>query len=249
MKQQASEAAFRKLLDFLRQLNAMHVWHAEIRIRAHTLGTVVRRPGQIWEVEFSDDGNVEIERFVSPGIVSNDDKLLDDFIAVWSDDDGAIARLFPYPGSHTEETAVIEDSLHDDEESAGRRRGFGKLLDFLNALETEGIDALQAATHPGSLAIISDLPGQYWDIEFFPDGEVAIERYVSTDVVSDDDGAILEDFFAARRGDKDAIVRLDLWPPFEGLDADLQAEWPYVTWDEARARRGDNSPTGLDGEA
>ncbi|MGH2441671.1 MAG: hypothetical protein ACRDFX_00715 [Chloroflexota bacterium] len=241
-------ATFEKLLAFLARLDAVRAWHVLKPLRAGTIAVVVTNPGQFWEVEFMAEDEVEIERFVSPGMVSHDETLLDDFIVAWGDDEVALSRLYPYPPAGRPEAPFGEPTVpaaEPDEDYPA----FEKLLDFLEALEEERAWHIRTMLRPGSFAVITGLPGQYWDIEFFPDGRVEIERYVSAGIINDDDGAILEVFFAARQGDGEAIARLDLWPPFGDLDADLQAEWPHVTWEEARARREDTSSTRLDGEA
>ncbi|MGH2441670.1 MAG: hypothetical protein ACRDFX_00710 [Chloroflexota bacterium] len=232
---EGGRATFEKLLAFLARLDAVRAWHVLKPLRAETIAVVVTHPGQFWEVEFTAEDEIEIERFVSPGMVSHDETLLDDFTAAWRDDEADLSRLYPYPPAGHPEASAGESSVQAAEPRQDYP-AFEKLLDFLEVLEEKRAWHIRTMLRPGSFAVITGHPGQYWDIEFFPDGRVEIERYVSTGVDRADDGAILEDFFAARRGDKDAVARLDLWPPYEELDAELRAEWPYVTWEEARGR-------------
>jgi hypothetical protein len=41
-------------------------------------------PGERWEIEFLDDGSVEVERFVSAGTIE-DARALDDLFAVYAE--------------------------------------------------------------------------------------------------------------------------------------------------------------------
>lgn len=58
------------IFDFLRQLEDRHVSFRLDRIRDSVLVEVVV-PGEHWEVEFFEDGRVEIERFRSDGQIDN----------------------------------------------------------------------------------------------------------------------------------------------------------------------------------
>lgn len=42
-------------------------------------------PGERWEVEFFEDGDIEIERFVSAGVQQGTAEMLDGLIAEYSD--------------------------------------------------------------------------------------------------------------------------------------------------------------------
>ncbi|MGH2441674.1 MAG: hypothetical protein ACRDFX_00735, partial [Chloroflexota bacterium] len=104
--QEDGRATFEKLLAFLARLDAERAWHVLIPVRADTIAVVVTHPGQFWEVEFTADDEVEIERFVSPGMVSHDETLLDDFTAAWRDDEAPRDRLYPYPRARRPEAPV-----------------------------------------------------------------------------------------------------------------------------------------------
>ncbi|MGH2443472.1 MAG: hypothetical protein ACRDFX_09950 [Chloroflexota bacterium] len=207
--QEDGRATFEELLAFLSRLDAVRAWHVLMPLRADTIAVVVTHPGQFWEVEFTADNEVEIERFVSPGVVSHDETLLDDFIVQWRDDEALPPRL--YETLRAPGVQMTADADGDEVYPA-----FEKLLDFLEALEDERAWHIRTMIRPGSFAVITGLPGQYWDFEFFPDGRIEIERYVSRGVAVDDDGVLLRDFISARGGDPEAAARLDLYPPFEG---------------------------------
>ncbi|MGH2441672.1 MAG: hypothetical protein ACRDFX_00720 [Chloroflexota bacterium] len=222
---EGGRATFEKLLVFLARLDSVQAWHVVIPVQAETIAVVVTRPGQFWEVEFTADDEVEIERFVSPGVVSHDETLLRDFTAAWRDDEAPRDRLYPYPPAGRPEALVGESPVpvaEPDEDYPA----FEKLLDFLEVLEEERAWHIRTMLRPGSFAVITGLPGQYWDIEFFPDGRVEIERYVSRGVAVDDDGVLLRDFISARGGDQEAITRLDAYRTFEAVDWSKEVDSP-----------------------
>lgn len=66
--------AFGKLLLFLERLDESKVWYKLDRVRDALMVTVTL-PGERWEIEFFDDGVVEIERFVSTGTIEDEDIL------------------------------------------------------------------------------------------------------------------------------------------------------------------------------
>ena len=66
--------AMTKLLTFLNQLEASDTWyrleHVRDSVMVHTA-----IPGERWEIEFFDDGHVEIERFVSTGEIQGEARI------------------------------------------------------------------------------------------------------------------------------------------------------------------------------
>ncbi len=77
----ATETAFGKLLAFLDRLERDKVWYRIEHVR-DSLMVLLATPGERWEVEFFEDGRVEVERFTSPGRM---------------EDESALARLFTEP--------------------------------------------------------------------------------------------------------------------------------------------------------
>ncbi len=71
------------LLRFLDQLELAKIAYRLERIR-DSIMVVVAVPGERWEVEFFDDGQVEIERFFSTGTIEGDD-VLDRLVTEHSD--------------------------------------------------------------------------------------------------------------------------------------------------------------------
>ena len=71
--------ALGKLLGFLGQLEQAKIAYSLDHVRdAIMVNTAI--PGERWEVEFFEDGHVEIERFVSTGVME-DEGLLDTLIS------------------------------------------------------------------------------------------------------------------------------------------------------------------------
>jgi len=62
------------LIVFIKQLDEAKLWYRLESIRDAILVTV-STPGTIWEVEFFEDGRVEVERFRSDGRI-DDEKAL-----------------------------------------------------------------------------------------------------------------------------------------------------------------------------
>ena len=68
------EMPFRKLLAFLDQLDQEKVWYRLEHVRDSIMVTV-SIPGERWEVEFFEDGTVEVERFRSSGKIEGEEAL------------------------------------------------------------------------------------------------------------------------------------------------------------------------------
>ena len=69
-----TETSFRKLLDFLDRLEKARIWYRLEHIRDSVM-VLLSVPGERWEVEFFEDGRVEVERFVSPGEIGEESDL------------------------------------------------------------------------------------------------------------------------------------------------------------------------------
>ena len=68
----SSQHPFEKLLFFLQRLDDAKIWYRLDRVRDAIMVTVTV-PGERWEVEFFEDGLIEVERFVSTGTIENED--------------------------------------------------------------------------------------------------------------------------------------------------------------------------------
>ena len=69
------------------------------------------------------------------------------------------------------------------------------LLDFLLALEERKIFHRISRVRAEALMVEAAIPGERWEVEFFADGTVETERFVSRGVV-ESDPALLTDLLA-----------------------------------------------------
>jgi hypothetical protein len=61
--------------DFCRELEQRHIIYELRIVRDEALMLSVAVPGERWEIEFFDDGRIELERFVSQGVVEAPEAL------------------------------------------------------------------------------------------------------------------------------------------------------------------------------
>ena len=64
-----------KLFAFLARLEAHKIHFVLKRIRDESILIDIAVPGQRWEVEFMEDGTIEVEVFKSPGVIEGDEAL------------------------------------------------------------------------------------------------------------------------------------------------------------------------------
>jgi hypothetical protein len=75
------DGTYQRLLKFLSRLEESHLHYAIGHARDEAIMVTVAVPGERWEVEFLVDGSVEVERFVSTGVLG-DAGSLDELFAV-----------------------------------------------------------------------------------------------------------------------------------------------------------------------
>ena len=61
----------KRLLAFLDMLDEKGIYHRLNKVR-HAIMVEVAVPGQRWEVEFFDDGRIEVEKFISESIIRDE---------------------------------------------------------------------------------------------------------------------------------------------------------------------------------
>jgi hypothetical protein len=61
---------------------------------------------------------------------------------------------------------------------------FDKLMVFLGQLEDRGISYSLDHNRDEAIMIIAAAPGERWEIEFFSDGSVEVERFISDGQIS-----------------------------------------------------------------
>jgi len=57
----------KELIDFLNKLEDKHIYYRLNKIRDESIMVEVAVPGQRWEIEFLEDGTVDIEKFIADG--------------------------------------------------------------------------------------------------------------------------------------------------------------------------------------
>lgn len=78
---------------------------------------------------------------------------------------------------------------------------FTTFLTFLEKLDTQHISYTLAHNREDALTVCVAVPGERWEIEFFSDGSVEVEKFVSSGEIHDTGS--LEDLFA-RYADQEA---------------------------------------------
>jgi hypothetical protein len=78
---ESREAVFGRLLALLDRLDQANAWYRLGHTRPGSIMIEVVFPGWHWEVEFMNDGAVEIERYRSVAGVEEQPKLLDELFA------------------------------------------------------------------------------------------------------------------------------------------------------------------------
>lgn len=72
----------KELINFLNTLEEKNIFYRLNKVRNEGILVEVAVPGQRWEIEFMEDGNVDIEKFISDGDfydVKEIESLLKDF--------------------------------------------------------------------------------------------------------------------------------------------------------------------------
>ncbi|HHV65367.1 MAG TPA: hypothetical protein GXX46_09890 [Peptococcaceae bacterium] len=63
------------LINFLNKLEEKSIYYSLNKTRDESLMIEVRVPGQRWEIEFLEDGTVDIEKFISDGKMYDSNEL------------------------------------------------------------------------------------------------------------------------------------------------------------------------------
>lgn len=77
---------FSRLLAFLERLDQAKISYSMRHSRDDALMIVAFAPGEYWEIEFLEDGDIDIERYRSNGHI-DDESVLEELFASWSEDD------------------------------------------------------------------------------------------------------------------------------------------------------------------
>jgi|SRR5882724_4082921 len=82
---------FTRLLAFLERLDNAKIDYMLEHSRAEALMVLVYSPTGYWEIEFTSDGDIEIERYRSDGRVE-DEAIIDQLFASWADEEAPTSR-------------------------------------------------------------------------------------------------------------------------------------------------------------
>lgn len=85
---------FRRLLDFLERLEAAGLYFTLQYLRENSVLVTVFAPAARWEIDFFDDGNIDVEVFESTGEVV-DEEALEQMFAEADDWDSGSAPAAP----------------------------------------------------------------------------------------------------------------------------------------------------------
>ncbi|HEY7329750.1 MAG TPA: hypothetical protein VH592_19100 [Gemmataceae bacterium] len=83
---------FSRLLALLERLDQMKIPYSMRHSRIDAVMIVVFAPGEYWEIELLEDGEIVIERFRSNGQI-DDESVLEELFALWSEDDVSPAPI------------------------------------------------------------------------------------------------------------------------------------------------------------
>ncbi len=83
--------------------------------------------------------------------------------------------------------------------------GFNKLVGFLSQLEHQNIHYTLAHHRDEAIMVLVAIPGERWEIEFFNDGLVEVERFISRgNLVSEE---VFSELFAAYAEPESVVMR------------------------------------------
>lgn len=93
-----------------------------------------------------------------------------------------------------------------------KSNGFGKLMAFLNLLEQEKISYSLAHNRDETMMVNVAIPGQRWEVEFFADGSVEVEKFISSGDIAGED--VLSELFAMYSDSDNHAVEFQHPPTF-----------------------------------
>src|SRR5216683_7245209 len=76
---------FSKLLAFLERLDKAKIHYTMEHSRNDAIMILAFAPGEYWEIEFLEDGDIDIERYRSDGVIHNE-SILEELFELWSDE-------------------------------------------------------------------------------------------------------------------------------------------------------------------
>ena len=83
-------------------------------------------------------------------------------------------------------------------------QAFEKLMRFLDRLEQEHIHYTLARQRDEAIMVSVSVPGARWEVEFFADGSVEAEQFISSGDIYDE--AVLDDLLAQQSDSPDELI-------------------------------------------
>ncbi|MHC5615486.1 MAG: hypothetical protein ACYTXA_32090 [Nostoc sp.] len=87
-----------------------------------------------------------------------------------------------------------------------KNHGFGKLVTFLNQLEQERISYTLSHHRDQTIMVNVAVAGEQWEVEFFEDGSVEVERFVSNAKINGEE--VFSELFAMYSDSKSHSAKL-----------------------------------------
>ncbi|GJD18102.1 hypothetical protein RIVM261_030580 [Rivularia sp. IAM M-261] len=84
---------FTKLTNFINQLEKYKIYYTLAHHREEAIMVMVAIPGQRWEIEFFNDGSIEVERFISSSNGIEGETILNELFAAYIDDTEVLTVL------------------------------------------------------------------------------------------------------------------------------------------------------------
>jgi hypothetical protein len=159
--------------ELRRTLDEAALFHRVGSLRDETVLIEVRLPTSFWEIEFHSDGTVEYELFRSTGAIL-DGRGFIELVTQWWDQ--------PLP------QATLERHLSE--------------LNLMRLLREAGIYfwadqmLIRKIMVEGAVMIEVAVPGERWEIDVLPSGEIEVERFRAGEGVHDFDGKVLRELLA-----------------------------------------------------
>jgi len=160
--------------ELLRTLDAAAVFHRVGSLRDETVLIEVRLPTSFWEIEFHADGTVDYEVFKSTGAIL--------------DGRGFIELVVQYADQPPPQ-ASLNRQLSE--------------LNVMRLLREAGIYfsadqmLIRKVMAEGAVMIEVAVPGERWEIDVLPSGEIEVERFRAGEGVHDFDGKVLRELLAS----------------------------------------------------
>jgi hypothetical protein len=80
---------FSRVLALLQRLDEAKIPYTMEHSREDALMILAFAPGEYWEIEFLEDGRVDVERYRSDGRI-HDESAVEQLFALWSEDENAV---------------------------------------------------------------------------------------------------------------------------------------------------------------